>query len=382
MQFLIKTLAGLEPVLEKELIKIGMSNIQVLTRGFACEGDMAMMYRANYTLRTALRILIPVHEFRARNEMELYEGIRQVKWSDYMHVTQTLAVDAVCRSLVFTNSHYVALKTKDAIVDQFRDLTRRRPNINAQAPNLLIHVHIHEDKVSVLLDSSGGSLHRRGYRHEQVEAPLNEVLAAGMVMLSGWDGTTTFFDPMCGSGTLPTEAAMIALKIPAQYHRESLGFHRWYEFDKRLWAEVKGEVDAKIETKLEAEIHASDRDPRARNISAVNMMAAGVGEHIRLQKGVFEQLKPPTDTGLLMFNPPYDERMREDDIIAVYRGIGDTMKQKFINWDAWIISSNRSAIKNIGLRPEKKFTVFNGALECSFQKFSMWQGGAKPIVTE
>jgi putative N6-adenine-specific DNA methylase len=373
MQLLIKTLSGLEPVLEKELYKLGATGVKPVTRGFICDGDLKLMYQANYLLRTALRILVPITHFRARNEHELYEGVRSIDWSQYLQVNQTMAVDAVVRSEFFNHSQYVALKTKDAVVDQFRDNTNRRPNVQTNAPNLLIHIHILDDLVNVALDTSGGSLHRRGYRREQVEAPINEVLAAGMLQLAGWTGDTTFFDPMCGSGTLPIEAAMRAMHIPAQYVRPSLGFQKWFDFDKKLWAEVKGDADSKILAMPPAPIIASDRDPQARNITSVNMMAAGMTNQIAVQKANFDTAPVPEPAGVLMFNPPYDERMQEDDIVATYRAYGDVLKQRYDGWEAWIISSNRFAIKNIGLRPEKKITVFNGPLECSFQKFGMWK---------
>jgi putative N6-adenine-specific DNA methylase len=372
MQFLVKTLAGLEPALEKDLYKSGATDLKAVTRGFVCDADMRWMYHANYTLRTALRILLPIAEFEARNERELYDGIYDINWSDYMQVGQTLAVDAVCRSQYFTHNQYVALKTKDAVVDQFRERNSRRPSVNTAAPNLLIHVHVQDDSVTVLLDTSGSSLHRRGYRKNQVEAPLNEVLAAGMIQLSGWNTETTFFDPMCGSGTLPIEAAMRAIHMPAQYHRPSLGFMKWMDFDKKLWAEVKQSADAKILPKADCAIIASDRDARARNITGINIMAAQVEKHIDLGKADFDKAKVPSEPGVLMFNPPYDERMREDDIIQAYRSVGDTMKQRYTGWEAWIISSNREALKFIGLRPNKKHTVYNGALECGFWKFELF----------
>ncbi len=373
MQFLVKTLAGLEPALEKELYKSGASNLHAVTRGFICEADMRWMYHANYTLRTALRILLPVAEFEARNERELYDGIFEVAWSDYMHVSQTFAVDAVVRSRFFRHSQYPALKTKDAVVDQFRERTGRRPNVNVEAPQLLIHVHIQDEHVTALLDTSGGSLHRRGYRRDQVEAPLNEVLAAGMIQLAGWTGETTFFDPMCGSGTLPIEAAMRAMHMPAQYNRLTpLGFMKWMDFDKKLWAEVKTAADAQMLSKPTCDVVASDRDPRARNITATNMMAARVEPHIRLQKAIFEQVTVPESAGVLMFNPPYNERMVDADLIRTYSTIGNTLKQRFTGWEAWIISSNREALKRVGLRPGKKHTVFNGALECGFWKFELF----------
>jgi putative N6-adenine-specific DNA methylase len=382
MHFLIKTLSGLEPILQRELIRSGAQNIKPVTRGFTCSADLAWMYKANYTLRTAMRILVPIEEFEAVNDQQLYDGIRNIQWKEYMTVRQTFAVDAVCRSEYFTHSQYAGLKTKDAIVDQWREEAGRRPDVDTTAPDLLVHVHIIGSNITVLLDSSGSSLHRRGYRKDQVEAPLNEALAAGMIQMTGWQGESTFFDPMCGSGTLPIEAAMRALKMPAQYFRPSLGFQRWFDFDKKLWQTIKGNADAEILKQLDFEIIGTDRDPRARNCSATNLMSApGLEKFVRFEKAEFATVKVPEPAGVMIFNPPYDERMREDDIIATYRGFGDIMKQRFDGWQAWIISSNRDAIKNIGLRPESRTTVYNGPLECSYQKFNLWKK-LTPIVAE
>lgn len=374
--FIAKTLAGLEPVLAAELRTLGASGVRELKRAVAFDGDTEMLYRANYELRTALRILVPIHSFPAYNERNYYEAIREIDWSEFMRVDDTLAVDAIAQGEVFRHSQYVGLMTKDAIVDQFRDRYNRRPSVNTVAPTLRVNVHVQGTHCDISLDASGDSLHRRNYRRDTVEAPLNEVLAAGMVLLSGWNGRGPFVDPMCGSGTLPIEAAMIATRTPPQQKRESFGFFKWPDFNRKLWEMVKKEADAKIQP-FEFPILASDKDSRARNATSINVMSAGLENTVRVEKIPFEKLSPPEIPGVLIANPPYDERLKMDDIAAFYKSIGDRLKQHWAGWDAWLISSNRDALKHVGLRPSRKITLFNGALECSFQKFELYEGKKK-----
>lgn len=369
--FLAKTLAGLEPVLADELHAIGASAILPLKRAVAFEGDMRMLYRANYELRTALRILIPIHSFSAFNERDFYDAVREINWANYMSVGDTLAVDAIAQGEIFRHSQYLGLLTKDAIVDQFRERYNRRPNVSTTGPTLRINVHVQGAHADISLDASGDSLHRRNYRRDTVEAPLNEVLAAGMVMLSGWNGKGAFVDPMCGSGTLPIEAALLATNTPAQIRRESFGFFKWPDFDQKLWKDVKSEADARIQP-FEFDILAADKDPRARNATAVNLMSAGLENTVRIEKIPFEKLESPEHPGTLVMNPPYDERLKIEDTITFYKNIGDVLKKRWPGWSAWVISSNRDALKHIGLKAAKKVTLFNGALECSFQKFEMY----------
>jgi putative N6-adenine-specific DNA methylase len=371
--FIIKTLQGLEPVLAAELDALGATDILELKRAVSCSGDQRLLYRANYELRTALRVLVPVHGFRAQDEKSFYRGIQSVDWNQYMGVMDTLAVDATVSGEHFRHSHYVSLLAKDAIVDQFRDRFGRRPSVNLDAPTLRLHVRIHGNQCDLLLDSSGDSLHKRGYRRDIVEAPVNEVLAAGMILLTGWTGDSTFVDPMCGSGTLPIEAAMIAMHIPPQRNREGFGFFRWKDFDKKLWQEVKSAADAQIR-EPQYQIFASDMDIRARNATAINLMSAGLEQVIQLEKKSFEKLAPPEVPGILITNPPYDERLKVDEIAAFYQSIGDRLKQVWPGWTAWLISSNMDAWKKFGLRPSRKITLFNGPLECFFQKFDLYAG--------
>lgn len=371
MLMIAKTLSGLEATLAEELHALGASDVKPLKRAVSFQGDLRMMYRANYELRTALRILVPVHQFSAYNEKNFYKAVREVNWSEFMDVGDTLAIDAVTQGEVFRHSHYLGLLTKDAIVDQFRDRYGRRPSVNTVAPNLRINVHVQGTHVDISLDASGDSLHRRNYRRDTVEAPLNEVLAAGMILLSGWKGNTPFVDPMCGSGTLPIEAALLATRTPPQLHRERFGFFKWPNFQQKIWNEVKKEADAHIKT-AETVILASDKDPRSRNATALNLMAAGLEKQVRVEKKLFEKLTAPAASGTLMMNPPYDERLKVEDAIAFYRSIGNVLKQNWKGWSAWIISSNLQAIKHLGLRPSQKIPLVNGALDCSFQHFEVF----------
>ncbi|MBK8196001.1 MAG: class I SAM-dependent RNA methyltransferase [Lewinellaceae bacterium] len=376
LTLLAKTFAGLEPVLAGELRALGATGIREVKRAVAFEGDMRLMYRANYELRSALRILVHLHSFPVYNEKNLYDGIRDIDWSKYMSVSDTLAVDAVTAGEVFRHSQFAGLLTKDAIVDQFRDRYQRRPDVNTVAPVLRVNVHIQGTHCDVSLDASGDSLHRRNYRRDTVEAPLNEVLAAGMILHSGWNGQRAFADPMCGSGTLPIEAAMIATHTPPQIKRESFGFFRWPGFDRKCWQEVKKEADGRIK-RFDLPILASDKDNRARNATSINVMSAGFDDTIRIERMAFDKLQAPDTAGTLITNPPYDERLKVEDIAAFYKGMGDCFKQHWTGWDAWLISSNREALKNVGLRASRKITLFNGALECSFQQFELYEGSKR-----
>lgn len=376
LQIAIKTLAGLEPLLVDELIQMGASDIETGTRIVNCQGDAELLYRINFESRTALRVLVPIATFRATHEKRLYSQIRQIDWSRFMQVDQRLAVDAVTNSQHFRHSKYVALKTKDAVVDQFRDNFGRRPNVNVHQPDLRIHVHISNDRCHVSLDSSGDSLHKRGYRVDTVEAPLNEVLAAGMVLHSGWRGDQPLLDPMCGSGTILIEAAMIAAKIPPQRPDRKFAFQNWSDFDKKLWEKVKNRSLDQV-CSINVPILGYDKAFKAVKISHQNILAAKLSGQIEIDRKAFEKMEPPPPPGLVIMNPPYDERLPVEDVKAFYRAIGDRLKQAYTGYEAWIISSNLEAVKSIGLRASRRMTLFNGPLECKYMKFELYEGSRK-----
>ncbi len=376
MNLIAKTLHGLEPILMEELAALGAKNLTPLKRAVQFEGDFRLLYRANLELRTAMRILWPIARFKARNEADLYRQIRRTRWNEYMKVNETLAIDGVAHSDTFRHSKYVALKTKDAIVDQFRDETGRRPNVNVANPDLRINVHITENDVTVSLDSSGESLHKRGYRHEILEAPISEVLAAGMILISGWRGDRTFIDPMCGSGTILTEAALIACNLPAQMHRKHYGFQKWQNYKPELWKEVYDAAMAKKKLP-DHPILGFDKNFQAVRVTQRNLEASGLEDVVTVKRRLFEKLIPPPGGGVMITNPPYDERIKDDDINGLYTMIGDQLKKEFTDYDAWLISSNNDAIKHIGLRHSAKIPMFNGALDCRLMKYEMYEGSKK-----
>ncbi|MBK8880306.1 MAG: class I SAM-dependent RNA methyltransferase [Haliscomenobacter sp.] len=376
MNLIIKTLAGLEDVLAAELAAIGAEEIVAGKRAVQCAGDLRLMYRANLELRTALRVLKPIRQFEASNETEFYDQIKAIDWSAYLDVNDTLAVDAVAHSKVFTHSQYVALKTKDAIVDQFRERTGFRPGVDTENPRLRINVHISNTACSVSLDSSGESLHKRGYRTEGLTAPINEALAAGMILLSGWKGDCAFIDPMCGSGTLVIEAAMYAMRIPPQLYREDFAFMRWADFDPLLWADVRTNARAEMRT-VHFPILGFDKNFQAVQASEANAKAARLEGKVRFDRRRFETLTPVAEKGILMMNLSYDVRITDNHIEGLYEMIGDRLKKAFPGYDAWIISANQEALKHLGLRPSRKIPLFNGALECRFIKLELYEGTRK-----
>lgn len=375
-RLIAKTTSGLENVLAAELLALGAQNVEPVTRAVAFDATLEMLYKANYCLRTALRILKHVASFKAADEKQLYDQIYKIHWQEYLDVDKTFAIDAVVSGDRFTHSQYVAYKTKDAIVDQFRDRFGARPSIDNEDPDLRINVHINNDQVNVSFDSSGESLHKRGYRYIVDKAPINEVLAAGLIMLSGWQADCHFVDSMCGSGTIPIEAAMFAMKIPAGYFRTKFGFMKWKDFDETLWKDVVRKADD-LMTDFDFQIIGSDRSARAIEIAKQNIQNARLHKDIRLIKKHMEEFTPPEAPGMLIINPPYGERLEEHDIKALYSSIGDSLKRNFKGYKAWVISSDFYALKHIGLKPSKKLVVFNGPLECRFVCFDIFAGTHK-----
>lgn len=371
-----KTMTGLEEILANELNNIGATDIELSNRAVTFTGDKELMYKANYWSRTALHILKPIAGFYIRREEDLYKKIYDIQWEDYMNATGTLAVDAVVNASVMTHSHYVSLKTKDAIVDRFRDYTERRPNVDIENPDIRVNIHLFKNYCSVSLDSSGYSLHKRGYRIKTGVAPISEVLAAGIILLSGWDKQSNFIDPMCGSGTIVCEAAMIANNIPPGYYRKTFGFEKWKDFDLNLWEKIKMDaINEQIE--FEYDIIGSDISSEAIEIARENAKSAKLHKDIVFEVKSFEEQIPPEDGGILIMNPPYGERIVPEDIIKLYQEVGNALKKNYNGYNAWIISSDFNALKFIGLKPTRKITLFNGPLECKLAKFEIYQGSKK-----
>ena len=370
-----QTMFGLEHLLAGELGAIGASDIEVRNRAVRFSGDKGCMYRANLCLRTALRVLVPIDTFRVRDEHELYEGVARTRWEDHLDVDGTLAVNCTLYSDLFHHSQFLALKAKDAIVDRFRDRSGRRPSVDLDHPDLRIHLHVLGDQCTVSLDSSGGSLHKRGYRDHTNLAPINEVLAAGLVLLTGWDRRSNLVDPMCGSGTTLIEAAMIAGNIPPGYHRDEFGFERWPDFDKPLWQATFDEAMSKVEHEDQPLILGGEISPHVARKAESNIASADLKHRIRIANRAFQELEPPEGGGILIMNPPYGERMdKDDDINALYKSIGDTLKKKWAGYSAWVITSNMEAAKHIHLTPKPKIKLFNGSLECRFMRYELYSG--------
>ena len=383
MKLVAKTFAGLEEVLADELRTLGAEDVTATKRGVLFEGDKRLLYRANLECRTALRILMPIHTFRAANEADFYKKMREIDWWRFIDVRQTIAVDAIAKSEIFKHSHYIGLKTKDAIVDQFRDKMNQRPTVQVHQPDVRINIHIHQSEVSVSLDASDDSLHRRNYRQAAADAPLNEVLAAGMIKLSGWDMQSDFTDAMCGSGTLLTEAALMASNTPPQYRRANFGFKRWMDFDSALFDDIIKNQNAQI-VDFTCDIFGSDLNSRALKLAEENIRAAGFSKKIKLERADFfhkngnsPRMKqglwqPTTEGGTLMINPPYDERLPLQDAFHFYKTIGDSLKHNWTGWTAWVFSGNLDASKHIGLKARRRIHLFNGSLECRLLKFELY----------
>lgn len=379
MKLVAKTFHGLEQVLAGELEALGATNINVLKRAVSFDANKELLYRSNLQLRTAIRILQPLTTFKARNDEELYRAVKAYDWSPYLRDDQTLAIDPVVFSRFFTHSKYVALKVKDAICDQFRDKSGKRPSVDLQRPNLMINVHVAEDQFTLSMDSSGQPLNRRGYRTKEHPAPINEVLAAGMVMLSGYDGSQPFLDPMCGSGTIVMEATMIAASMAPNLKRKEFGFMRWNNYDESLWKKIFDEAQAQVRTPPQR-INGSDMALSAIDVSRHSALDFGLKQYIDFEVAPFNEVLPKGKNGIAIMNPPYDERMKSKDIVMLYTQIGDQLKQRFSGWNAWVISSNFEALKVISLKPAERHTLFNGSLECRFQKFDLYEGTKKRRV--
>lgn len=370
------TFHGLEDVLVNELMKLGARDIVPFKRGVSFTGDKGFMYKANLCLRTALKVLVPIYSFTAANEHELYDKMKEYEWEELMNTDDTLAINATVNSDEFDHSLYVSQKTKDAICDRFVDKFSVRPNVDLDRPTLRIYVHIFRNQVNVSLDSSGDSLFKRGYRVDIDTAPMKEVLAAGMVLLSNWQPHLPLIDGMCGSGTLGIEAALFANNIPPGVFREEFGFMKWHDFDKELWDTIYDSCVNRIKDDM-PNIISGDIDIVPLEMAKRNGAVAKVEDVIQYEHISFFDLMPTKPHGTILLNPPYDERLKMEDTNAFYKQIGDKLKKDFGGWTAWIISSNMEAINHIGLHPSKKMTLFNASLECKLLKYEMYSGSKK-----
>ena len=372
-EMVAKTMAELEPILAQELIELGANNVQIGTRMVSFTGDSALLYKANLHCRTAVRILKPINTFVANSTDQLYEEIKKMDWEQYLTLEKTFSIDAAVFSQFFSHSQFVSFRVKDAIVDYFYAKYDKRPSVNVTNPDLVLSIHISDNKCTLSLDSSGESLHKRGYRVAQTEAPLNEVLAAGMILKSGWQGECNFIDPMCGSGTLLIEAAMIALNIPPGIHRANFAFEKWNDFDRDLFSEIYND-DSSAKT-FDHKIIGSDMSAEAISIAEMNVKNAGLKDYITLEVKSFEQYtEAPQPAGVLMTNPPYGERLKVDDIEALYNMIGDRLKHIFTGYNAYVLGYNKENLVSVGLKPSKRFPLFNGPLECEMRKYEIFAG--------
>ncbi len=374
-EMIAKTFQGLEEVLAQELTTLGASDIQIGRRMVAFTGDKEMMYKANFCLRTAIRILKPIKKFSAKNADEVYDEIKSIHWEDFLKIDQTIAIDAVVFSEEFRHSKFVSYKVKDAIVDYFREKTGKRPSVRINNPDVLLNIHIAQTECTLSLDSSGESLHRRGYRQEAVEAPLNEVLAAGMILLTGWHGECDLIDPMCGSGTIPIEAALIAKNIAPGVFRKEFAFEKWNDFDRDLFDTIYN--DDSQEREFNHRIYGYDNNPKANEIAIHNVKAAGVSKEIVLKVQPFQAFQQPTEKSFIITNPPYGERISTNDLLGLYQMIGERLKHAFAGNTAWVLSYREECFDQIGLKPTEKVPLFNGALDCEFRKYEIFEGKYK-----
>jgi len=372
-----KTLFGFEDILANELTQLGAIEVEKGVRNVSFVGDKGFMYKANLGLRTAIKILKPIKSFKVTREDDLYKNVKNMKWENYLKATGSLAVDATVHNSVFTHSQYTALKTKDAIVDRFRENEGTRPDVDLRFPDLKINVHIDRERCTISLDTSGESLHRRGYKTATNIAPINEVLAAGLILMSGWDGQTDFMDPMCGSGTMLAEAAMIACNIPPNLMRKEFAFERWEDWDVELFEKIEESLLKKTRD-FHHKIIGYDKSPSAVVKAKENIKNAHLDEFVHIQhEDFFKTQKSGSDKLHMVFNPPYGERLENLNVEEFYGDIGTTLKHGYPNTNAWLITSNLEALKFVGLRPSRKIKVFNAKLEARLVKYEMYEGSKK-----
>jgi len=376
VEILVKTMAGLEEVLIQELEQIGIKNCKKLRRAVQAEASLEQIYEANLCLRTGLHVLVPLFSFKAKNEQALYDQIYAFDWTQEFRMRDTFAINATVKSKFFNHSKYVALKTKDAIADKFTETFGSRPNVDPKNADYNLSLFIQEDHVIVYKNSSGNSLNRRGYRLKAALAPLNECLAAGLLLLAGYKGDRPFLDPMCGSGTLLAEAYLIASHTPPNLFRKKFGFQSWDNYDKKLFESVKERLSSSIQepkhTIMGCDIRKESLEACFENLSHFNF-----NKFVQLKRRNFMEREAAIKDALVVFNPPYDLRVSNQNINSFYKEIGDALKQFYGGSEAWIISANFTALKHVGLRPSKKIPLFNGPLECKFQKYELYAGSKK-----
>lgn len=384
-RMLAQTLFGLEEVLRQELLKLGARDIQRHNRAVSFSGDLGFLYKANLCLRTAIRVLVPLETFGMRSAEELYRGIGRIPWEEFMTPQDTLAVRCTLNTPYLDHSQFAAQKAKDAIVDRFRERFKERPSVDLDDPTLRIHLHIIDDQCHVSLDSSGTSLHERGYRQDTDLAPINEVLAAGMVQLAGWQKIHPLVDPMCGSGTIAIEAGLLACNIPPGLFRRGFGFQKWNDYDADLYGTIHDSLLKRISEERPT-IIAGERSGRVAEMARANVQSAQLEDTVEVRNVPFEELEPPANKGMLIINPPYGERMdhrgleaeaQHEEINAFYKMIGDTLKKRWTGWQAWVITSNLEAAKHIKLTPKPRIQLFNGSLDCRFMKYDLYEGSRR-----
>jgi putative N6-adenine-specific DNA methylase len=381
MKFVAKTLFGLENVLSDELASLGAENINVVNRAVLFSGDKELLYKVNYCSHTALSVLVPVAEFRIRSVEDLYRRAMKVEWEKFLDVEDTFSIVSVVNSRHFSHSGYAGLKLKDAIVDSFRNMTGKRPSVDSLDPVLLINLHISNDLVTISFDSSVIPLFKRGYRQDQAGAPLNEVLAAGILKISGWDPAVDLIDPMCGSGTISIEAGLIATNTPPGKFRKYFGFQRWKDYDADMFENLKLNCDKKVLSPSK-KLYASDISSEAVSAAKLNISVSGLSDFIDVSVIDFRDTKAFSEGNMVFLNPPYGRRLQEDDLDSLYSMIGATLKHNYTGTIAWLITSNKGALKNIGLRPKEKYVLFNGALECALLKYEMYAGTLKNSINK
>lgn len=377
MQFEIiaKTMQGLENVLAEEIVNLGGNNVEIGKRMVSFTGDTKLLYKSNIHLRTAVRVLKPIYSFKAKDSDEVYHKVKEIDWEKFFDVKQSFSIDTVVYSELFRHSKFLSYRVKDGIADYFNEKFGKRPSVKLTNPDIYIHVHVSNDICTIALDSSGESLHKRGYRVEQTEAPLNEVLAAGMLLIAGWNGQSNFIDPMCGSGTLLIEAGLIALNIPPGIYRKSFAFEKWSDFDSDLFDEIIN--DESDEKPFNFKIYGSDNSPRAIDIAEKNIKGASLTKHIQLEIKPIQQYSSAPEKGLLVTNPPYGERITSKDLIGLYENIGERLKHVFLGYDAWILSYRDECFDSIGLRHSERHKLKNGSLDCEYRKYEIFSGKRK-----